>query len=71
MRSRAIIKALSTKNKFGFINGTIINLLLLMKIMFFENNDNMVASWIMNAIIPELAGDSNLYRNSKRLMEGS
>lgn len=42
-----------------------------MKIMFFENNDNMVASWIMNAIIPELAGDSNLYRNSKRLMEGS
>ena len=59
MWSRAMIKALSAENKSGFINGVI------KKPSTSDSNfelwkqcDDMVASWIVNAITPELARDT-------------
>ena len=59
MWSRAMIKALSAKNKSGFFNGTITKPSTTDEnYVLWKLCDDMVASWIMNAIIPELAGDA-------------
>ena len=66
MWSRAMIKALSAKNKSGFVNGTIAKPSASdASFGLWKQCDDMVASWIVNAVTPEIAGDA-IYAETAR-----
>ncbi|KAH7572136.1 hypothetical protein JRO89_XS04G0209400 [Xanthoceras sorbifolium] len=59
MDPKAMIKALSAKNKAGFVDGSIPKPSSADSTLdLWKRCDDMVASWIMNAIILELAEDA-------------
>ncbi|KAH7577854.1 hypothetical protein JRO89_XS01G0307700 [Xanthoceras sorbifolium] len=66
MWSRAMLKALSAKKKSGFVDGTIIKLSIMdPNFGDWKHYDDMMASWIVNAIIPELASHA-IYAETAR-----
>ena len=67
-----MIKALSAKNKYGFINGVIKKLSMsYSNFELWKQCDNMVASWIVNAITPKLAKDTIYAETTHDFMGGS
>ena len=71
MWSKAMIKTLSAKNKSGFVTGTITKPSTTTDENYvpWKQCDDMVASRIMNAIIPELAGDAIYAETARDLWE--
>ena len=63
---RAVLRALSVKSKTGFINGAIVKPISTdPNFMQWERCDDMVTSWILNSLSPELR-DSLQYVNNAR-----
>ena len=67
---RAVLRALSVKNKTGFINGKIVKPSLTdPSFMQWERCDDMVTSWILNSLSPDLRDSLQYVNNAKELWE--
>ena len=67
---RAVLRALSVKNKTGFINGKIVKPSFTdPSFMQWERCDDMVTSWILNSLSPELRDSLQYVNNAKELWE--
>ena len=67
---RAVLRALSVKNKTGFINGKIVKPNFTdPSFMQWERCDDMVTSWILNSLSPELRDSLQYVNNAKELWE--
>ncbi|XP_049348626.1 uncharacterized protein LOC125831021 [Solanum verrucosum] len=67
---RAVLRALSVKSKTGFINGKIVKPNSADPIfMQWERCDDMVTSWILNSLSPDLRDSLQYVNNAKELWE--
>ncbi|XP_025885618.1 uncharacterized protein [Solanum lycopersicum] len=67
---RAVLRALSVKNKTGFINGKIVKPSFTdPSFMQWERCDDMVTSWILNSLSPDLQDSLQYVNNAKELWE--
>ncbi|XP_069151275.1 uncharacterized protein [Solanum lycopersicum] len=67
---RAALRALSVKNKTGFINGKIVKPSFTdPSFMQWERCDDMVTSWVLNSLSPELRDSLQYVNNAKELWE--
>ncbi|XP_069151090.1 uncharacterized protein [Solanum lycopersicum] len=67
---RAVLRALTVKNKTGFINGKIVKPSFTdPSFMQWERCDDMVTSWILNSLSPELRDSLQYVNNAKELWE--